>query len=256
MDREWAGNETSWYRGASVFKLIVVATLLLAAVLLWRKWQRAGRSVYIDNYPYQQHLDRRLAARRPELSADQRAEVLACLLDYFQICRQAGQRMVAMPSQAVDDAWHEFILFTRWYDRFCKRAFGRFLHHTPAEAMHTPTTASDGLKRAWRLACAREGIDPKRPARLPRLFALDASLGIAGGFIYQLDCLAASGGAAGSSYCASHIGCSSGSGCSGSTGCSGDTGGSTGSGSSGDGGASGSDGGGSGCGGGCGGGGD
>jgi len=226
-----------------VLKLIVVATLVLAAVLLWRKWQRSGRSIYIDNYPYQQQLDRRLATRRPELSAEQRAEVLACLLDYFQICRRAGRRMVAMPSQAVDDAWHEFILFTRWYDKFCQRAFGRFLHHTPAEAMRTPTTASDGLKRAWRLACANEGIDPKHPARLPRLFALDASLGIAGGFIYQLDCLAASGGAAGSGYCASHIGCSSG--CSGSTGCSGDSGGSS---------SSSSDGG-SGCGGGCGGGG-
>lgn len=225
-----------------MFKLIVGATLALAAVLLWRKWQRAGRSSFIDSFPYQQHLDRRLAARRPELSAAQRAEVLACLLDYFQICRQAGRRMVAMPSQAVDDAWHEFILFTRWYDKFCKRAFGRFLHHTPAEVMRSPTTASDGLKRAWRLACAREGIDPKRPSRLPRLFALDASLGIAGGFIYQLDCLAASGGASGSGYCASHIGCSSG--CSGSAGCSGDAGSSS------------SDGGGSGCGGGCGGGGD
>lgn len=82
--------------------------------------------------------------------------------------------------------------------------------------MHNPTMASDGLKRAWRLACAREGIDPKTPARLPRLFALGASLGIAGGFIYQLDCLAAGGGASGSAYCASHIGCSSG--CSGNSG--------------------------------------
>jgi len=141
--------------------------------------------------------------------------------------------MVAMPSQAVDDAWHEFILFTRQYNKFCRHAFGRFLHHTPAEAMSTPTEASDGLKRAWRLACAHEKIDPKKPDRLPRLFAIDAALGIAGGFIYQLDCLAASGGAAGSGYCASHIGC-------GSSGCSGDSGA--------------SDGDGGGCGGGCGGG--
>ena len=101
--------------------------------------------------------------------------------------------------------------------------------------MSTPTQASDGLKRAWRLACAREKIDPKAPDRLPRLFALDAALGIAGGFVYQLHCLAANGGAQGSGYCASDIGC--GGGCGGS--CSGDSGG---------------DGG--GCGGGCGGGGD
>jgi hypothetical protein len=218
-----------------MIKIIVISLLVLLAVLLWRNWSRQRREAYIAAYPYQRFLDQRLAARRPELSAEQRSEVFAALDDYFQICRKAGRRMVSMPSQAVDDAWHEFILFTRQYDKFCRHAFGRFLHHTPAEAMSTPTQATDGLKRAWRLACAQEKIDPKKPDHLPRLFAIDAALGIAGGFIYQLDCLAASGGASGSGYCASHIGCSSG--------CSGDSGSSD----SGDGG---------GCGGGCGGGGD
>ncbi len=222
-----------------IFKLLLALALMLGLFLVWKKWQRASQIRHIDAFPYQDRLDRRLAARRPELSLEQRTQVFAGLHDYFSICHAAGKRMVAMPSQAVDDAWHEFILFTRHYDRFCQQAFGRFLHHTPAEAMRSPTQASDGLKLAWRLACRREGIDPKRPDRLPRLFALDALLGITGGFVYQLDCLAASGGAAGSGYCASHIGCSS------SSGCSGDAGGSD----------SSSDGGGSGCGGGCGGGG-
>lgn len=221
-------------------KLIVFTVLALGLALLWRRWAIRQRAGYIDAYPYQRFLDKRLAARRPELSAEQRAEVFAGLNDYFQLCRTAGKRMVAMPSQAVDDAWHEFILFTRQYEKFCQSAFGRFLHHTPAEAMSSPTQASEGIKRAWRLACARENINPQQPARLPRLFALDASLGIAGGFIYQLDCMAARG-AAESGYCASHIGCSSG--------CSGDSGSSSDSSDSG-----GGDGG-SGCGGGCGGGG-
>ena len=215
-------------------KFVLLAASLLLLWLAWRKWQQAGRARFIANFPFIERLDRRLAARRPELDAAQRAQVFDALRDYFLICNAAGQRMVAMPSQAVDDAWHEFILFTRQYDSFCRRAFGRFLHHTPAEAMSTPTQASDGLKRAWRLACAHEKINPKKPDRLPRLFAIDAALGIAGGFIYQLDCLAASGGASGSGYCASHIGC--GSGCSGGSGS--------------------SDGDGGGCGGGCGGGGD
>jgi len=200
-------------------KIVLVALLALASVLLWRNWNRQRRGAYIAAYPYLRLLDKRLAARRPELSAEQRGEVFTALDDYFQLCRKAGRRMVAMPSQAVDDAWHEFILFTRQYDKFCRHAFGRFLHHTPAEAMRSPTQAGDGLKRAWRLACAHEKIDPKAPERLPRLFALDAALGIAGGFVYQLDCLAANGGAAGAGYCASHIGCGGGSG-----GCSGDSG--------------------------------
>ena len=218
-----------------MIKFIVAASAGLILWLFWRHWARSRRSAYIDNFPYARLLDKRLAARRPELNEIQRLEVFAGLADYFQLCQSAGKRMVAMPSQAVDDAWHEFILFTRQYDKFCQGAFGRFLHHTPAEAMSAPTQASVGIRRAWRLACAREKIDPQKPDRLPRLFAIDAALLIAGGFVYHLDCMAGPKTRLGEGYCASHIGCS------GSGGCSGDSGSSD----SGDGG--------SGCGGGCGG---
>ena len=219
-----------------MIKFIVFAVAGLILWLLWRNWARSRRAAFIDNFPYARFLDKRLAARRPELSDAQRQEVFAGLLDYFQLCRTAGKRMVAMPSQVVDDAWHEFILFTRQYDKFCQGAFGRFLHHTPAEAMSAPTQAGEGIRRAWRLACAREKIDPQKPERLPRLFALDATLLIAGGFVYHLDCMAAQKAGLGDGYCASHIGCG------GSSGCSGDSGSSD------------SSDGGSGCGGGCGGG--
>lgn len=202
-----------------MIKLVIIASLALLAGLLWRNWARQRQAGYIAAYPYARFLDRRLAARRPELTAEQRAEVFAALSDYFVLCRRAERRMVAMPSQAADDAWHEFILFTRHYDKFCRAAFGRFLHHTPAEAMQSPTQASEGLRRAWRLACAHEQIDPKKPQRLPRLFALDAKLGIAGGFVYQLDCLATGQASAtgDTTFCASHMGCggSSGGGCAG-----------------------------------------
>jgi hypothetical protein len=61
------------------------------------------------------------------------------------------------------------------------------------------------------LACALEQINPKKPARLPLLFAIDALLNINNGFIYQLDCKNKGAGA----YCASDIGCASGCGGSG-----------------------------------------
>ncbi len=217
-----------------MIKLVIALAAVVLAWVLWRQWSARRGAAFIDQYPFAGILDQRLAARRPELTPDQRAEVFAGLRDYFQLCRRAGRRMVAMPSQVVDDAWHEFILFTRQYAQFCRSAFGRFLHHTPAEAMRSPTQASDGIKRTWRLACAGEGIDPERPQRLPRLFAMDAALLIAGGFIYQLDCLAAGcDGAMGAGFCASHIGCGSG--------CSGDSGSSDGDGGSGCGGGCGGD---------------
>jgi len=231
-----------------MWQLALLASLLVGGYLFYGHLRQSGQARYLDTYPYQQMLDRRLAARRPEWTPAQRQLVLQGLVEYFHLCRLARRRMVSMPSQAVDDAWHEFILFTRHYQAFCRRAFGRFLHHTPAQAMRSPTQASDGLKRAWRLACRREGINPLKPARLPLLFALDAQLGLANGFTYRLDCLAGGRGQPGD-YCASHIGCTGATGCGGdSSGTSGDHGGSHGHGHGDGGGDSGGDGGG-GCGG-------
>ncbi|MCZ4279663.1 hypothetical protein O4H49_02660 [Kiloniella laminariae] len=184
------------------------------------KWQAGARIIGSQQFP--QTVSRKLQETYPHLQDNEIEQVLDGLRDYFHICHQAGKRMVSMPSQVVDVAWHEFILFTRDYGEFCERAFGRFLHHTPAEAMASPTRAQDGIKRAWRLACELEGLEPKSTKVLPALFALDAVLNIPDGFYYSPDCsgnLTGKSSAAGSScggYCATHIGCSSG--CGGSTG--------------------------------------
>lgn len=208
----------------------------------WSWQQRSRRQArFIASFGFPQRLRSKLSERYPHLTPEQTSQVLQGLREYFQLCRLAKRQMVAMPSQAVDVAWHEFILYTRQYRSFCSRALGRFLHHTPNDALPDSRVASEGIRRAWRLACAREGLPLQAPQRLPLLFALDAELGIADGFRYSLDCGAQPGSyRQGDSYCASHIGCSSG------------CGGNSDSSSSGD---SGSSDGGSGCGGGCGGGG-
>ncbi|KAA3655624.1 MAG: hypothetical protein DWQ11_00105 [Proteobacteria bacterium] len=205
--------------GVTVPLLFGGAVAAVLGAVIWRKHMAQARDQFLAQYDFSRLLDKRLAARRPELDASQRRAVFDGLRDWFQINHAAGRRKLAMPSQAVDDAWHEFILFTRNYQAFCRHGLGRFLHHVPAEAMSSPTQAQTGLKRSWRLACGHEGIDPKAPTHLPRLFAIDAALGLADGFRYQLDCMKA--GAAGTgAYCAGHIGC--GGGCSG---CGSDSGG-------------------------------
>lgn len=92
-----------------------------------------------------------------------------------------------MPSQIADELWHEFILCTRLYQHFCQRAFGRFLHHTPAAVLGTKRRSNSGLRRCWYWTCRQENIKPRRPVRLPLLFALDARLGISDGFVYVAD---------------------------------------------------------------------
>ncbi|ABC27712.1 uncharacterized conserved protein [Hahella chejuensis KCTC 2396] len=221
-----------WIMGAGVVKeaalnylIIVVALAVLAGVTYYgyqqyRKAVRNRRVRFIDNYRFPPTIDRRIARKYPHLTPAQVEKVLTGLREYFHICRMANGRMVSMPSQVVDVAWHEFILFTRRYEKFCDEAFGRFLHHTPAEGMGKPANIQDGVKLAWRLSCLRENIDPLRPRALPILFALDAELKIPDGFYYSLDCTGRN------DHCASNIGCS-GSSSSCSSDCAGDWGGSS-----------------------------
>ncbi len=45
--------------------------------------------------------------------------------------------MTLTPSLLVDLGWHEFILFTKSYERFCLTELGRFIHHEPDEDKST-----------------------------------------------------------------------------------------------------------------------
>lgn len=193
-----------------------IALLVLGVIYL--QVRRQARLKQLRTFELPKGVRSRFAAQHPQLSDTQIAQVKEALRDFFECCLRADRRPVSMPSQVVDDLWHHFILFTKAYSDFSQRTFGRYLHHTPAEAMQTPTQASEGIKRAWRLACFKEGIDPNAPSKLPLLFAIDAMLQVPGGFYYTLDCTKG----APNTYCAGGIGC--GSGCA-SCGSSGDGGG-------------------------------
>jgi hypothetical protein len=134
--------------------------------------------------------------------------VLEGLRDWFALNLEARGARLSMPSQAVDEAWHEFILFTREYQAFCSGVMGRFVHHVPAEAMESPTLAQRGIRETWWRACERERILPRTPSRLPRLFALDADLAFPGGFRYAIDCMRERRFGDNPDYCAVAIGCS------------------------------------------------
>jgi hypothetical protein len=72
------------------------------------------------------------------------------LREWFICCAWRGRMVLGMPSRAVDEAWHEFILDTIAYEAFCDAAFGAYLHHTPDEAMSTAMgDALANTVRAW-----------------------------------------------------------------------------------------------------------
>lgn len=182
----------------------------LAGYLIFQYKQKNSKQLaYIKEYRFHKSIKDKIYKKYPHLTDEQTHLVFRALRDYFWMCNMGNRKMVAMPSKVVDDAWHEFILFTRSYKMFCKKALGRFLHHTPTEAMRAPTVAQEGIKRAWRLACSRAYINPKNPQKLPLIFAIDSMLNIPDGFTYNLNCEDKNTSGNNDGFCAGHIGCSS-----------------------------------------------
>jgi hypothetical protein len=170
----------------NIFIAICLILIVFGVVILRR--QTLARAEYIRTFVFPAGLIDKLAARRPELEVKDRQLVARALRQFFIAYLKSGRKFVSMPSQVVDDLWHEFILYTWHYDRFCKKAFGCFLHHTPAVVLGAHRQNNVGLRRVWWHACLDENIHPKRATRLPLLFAIDAKLHIAGGFHYVLNC--------------------------------------------------------------------
>jgi len=185
----------------SPFFLVLFVVSLIVALVMWARWRRLARAQYIRSYEFPKGLLDRLAAKRPGLEDKDRYLVMRALRKFFLAYLNGNFKPVAMPSQAVDDLWHEFILYTRHYGDFCKQAFGRFLHHTPAVVLTADRKTNTGLRRVWWHCCREEDINPRHPARLPLLFAIDSKLGIADGFHYVPDCEALRRNGNNSVYC-------------------------------------------------------
>lgn len=181
--------------------LLLVASCLISFVF-WLNYRRGQRADYIRTYMFPPGLIDKLVERRPNLALKDRQLVARALRQYFLVYLKSGLKPVAMPSQLVDDLWHEFILYTKHYQQFCKQAFGQYMHHTPAAVLSANQRSNDGLRRTWWYACIEENINPRRATRLPLLFALDAKYDLNDGFYYQPDCSALRKNGDGTVYCA------------------------------------------------------
>jgi hypothetical protein len=181
-----SGGALKWWRPSINQILTLFASYGFSiGLVFWARWRRER---YLRESRFPAYLQRKLREHYPHLSAKDCELVERGLHQFFYACSRSGTKFVAMPSKAVDALWHEFILHTSAYKRWCDFALGRFLHHTPSEALGVDLRRNNGLRRAWFYSCKDESIDPKKPTRLPILFALDAKLAIVGGFRYLPDC--------------------------------------------------------------------
>lgn len=173
-------------------QLFLVATTLGIGIAAWRlrvEAVRSRREHAIRELVFPGAMFDKLRQKHPQLDLKDCQLVARGLRQYFLVYLKQGRRgTLAMPSKVVDDLWHEFILDTRRYARFCEQAFGHYFHHMPAGQARGPRAAEaePGLRDVWRHACLEENINPKQPTRLPLLFALDDKLKIQGGRQFAL----------------------------------------------------------------------
>ena len=170
---------------------IVTAVLAIKARRVAR--QETERFAAIDGLVFSEGFRRKFTRLHPHLDSAQRLLIEAGLRNWFRCCAQSGLARLAMPSRAVDAAWHGFILFTAEYRFFCQQAFGRYLDHVPAEASPDLERDLAPWHRVWQAACAIERIDPQKPSRLPTLFAMDSAVAWPDGSVWRSDCRSGDG---------------------------------------------------------------
>lgn len=191
----------------SEYLIPAIMMSIIPSIVFYRIWRQWKQIEFIQTYNFPRGLYGKLKEKHPEFGAKEFQLVARALRQFFLAHLRSGKKYVSMPSQVTDDLWHEFILYTRSYEQFCSKAFGRFMHHTPAVVLSPSKTDNEGLRRVWWYCCKDENIDPKSATRLPLLFAIDKKLGIKNGFVYSADCKRAhlsdssGGGGGGAAHC-------------------------------------------------------
>lgn len=174
-------------------KLVLIALSLVSLGMAAWAFRERRRSIplvreqAIRGHVFPQHMLDAVATAYPGLDRKDLQLVARAMREFFIVHARLPGLSIGLPSRTVDALWHEFILDTRAYETFCKRAFGAFFHHIPAERMGGAGKAERSMRRTWRIACREENIDPVHAMRVPLLFAIDTKLGIPDAVPYTAD---------------------------------------------------------------------
>ena len=65
---------------------------------------------------------------------------------WLWLCAQLEEKrlMITTPLLIIDEMWHNFILFSREYMKYCQDYFGRYIHHAP-----TPYSKTEIYKKQY-----------------------------------------------------------------------------------------------------------
>ncbi len=99
----------------NILLILVFIIICILFCLVYKKALCLKRQKRIDTYEFPNSIIAKVIETYPHLTEEQALIVIQRLREYFHLCNLADKSLLAMPSQAVDVAWHEFILFTKNY---------------------------------------------------------------------------------------------------------------------------------------------
>lgn len=110
---------------------MAVAEGVVAVIDLFIKMdvEHVARDVLLEQVVLKEKVSKALAC-----SDDEVFHAICEVIRFLYLAASNDSGMLT-PSHRVDLAWHEFILCTIAYERFCTANFGRFIHHTPGGPM-------------------------------------------------------------------------------------------------------------------------
>ena len=98
-------------------------------------------SQYDDIFNYQAPFLEEKLIRDGKISSKEEYESAFLELKKYFILNEKTGKSLGMASKTVDEVWHQFILFTREYHKFCNKFFGKYIHHSPNTSF-TPVSES------------------------------------------------------------------------------------------------------------------
>lgn len=158
---------------------------------------RKARLKYIENYRFPSIVTKKFMEEYPKLSLEDIKQVETGLKQFFMLyalCQEGKKPKhgFLMPSRLVDELWHNFMLDSANYAKFCNHVFGGMFHHKPGpdnggnKKLHLEKKFSKELTNTYEyLKDLKNYTTVATIGTVPVLFALDSLCQIPDGFYYD-----------------------------------------------------------------------
>ena len=166
------------------------------------KYNKRKTISFVVGYRFSSNVLKVFKREYPQYDEKQTKAAFSGLKEYLLLHSFYPNNIYGMPSKLADDAWHAFMLCSKEYDDFCKKAYGRYLHHSPdtncnGQILNSSSIFKDEIiltyKVSKRLYSEYDDLLRLQHKAIPLIFLLDRKYlnNSSTGYIYNDDALIA-----------------------------------------------------------------